>query len=140
MDELRLKILNDCLDAIRVANDTLQEVRDEEEDAYDNLPESMQDGERGDLMSEAIDNLDDAICSLDDAITSMEEVTENGQDPLAKDFNPWEMLKIGDVVTHKSLGRGSISAIDGDHFTIAFASRSARFIFPDAIEKGFITI
>lgn len=140
MKEARLNTLEDCLSAIQEAYDTLQEVRDEEEEAYDNLPESMQDGERGDMMQEAIDNLDDAISSLDETISTLTDVTADASDSLVMEVDPWQALKIGDTVTHKSFGSGVIKNIQGDHFSIEFASKSAIFIFPDAIDKGFITL
>ena len=140
MKEARLGILENCLTAIQEAYDTLQEVRDEEEEAYDNLPESMQDGERGDMMQDAIDNLDDAIGSLDDVIASLEEVTTNGADPLVMEIDPWQKLKVGDSVTHKSFGPGIIKSMEGNRVTIDFGSRSALFIFPDAVNKGYINL
>lgn len=140
MKETRLLILENCITAIQEAYDTLQEVRDEEEEAYDNLPESMQDGERGDTMQEAIDNLDDALCSLEESISSLEEVTTNASDPLVLEIEPWKKLKTGDTVTHKSFGPGIIKSIHGNRITIDFASKSSLFIFPDAIDKGFIIL
>ena len=140
MKAARLGILENCLTAIQEAYDTLQEVRDEEEEAYDNLPESMQDGERGDMMQDAIDNLDDAISSLDDVISSLEEVTTNSDDPLVMEIDPWQTLKVGDTVSHKSFGKGVIKNIQGDHYSIEFSAKSAIFIFPDAIDKGFIIL
>ena len=44
-------------------------IREEEESAYENLPESFQESERGELMYEAIDYLENAI-------SSMKEVTD----------------------------------------------------------------
>lgn len=42
-------------------------IRDEEDTAYYNLPDSLQESERGETMSEAIDNLESAISSLEEA-------------------------------------------------------------------------
>ena len=39
---------------------SIETIRDEEQDSYDNLPESIQDRDRGQAMSDAIDNLDSA--------------------------------------------------------------------------------
>lgn len=36
----------------------VEEIRDEEQERFDNLPESVQDGERGERMSGVIDALD----------------------------------------------------------------------------------
>ncbi len=50
----------------------LEEVREEEQDAYDNLPESIQYSEKGETMESNIDEMDNAISSLEDAISSLE--------------------------------------------------------------------
>ena len=42
MKEERLKALKRCLNMIQNAHDVLEEVRDEEQDAFDNLPEGLQ--------------------------------------------------------------------------------------------------
>ena len=74
MTETNKGILDNCRTAIQQAYDTLNEVRDEEDEAYENLPESLQDGDRGDAMQEAIDTLDDAISSLDDVIGFLDDL------------------------------------------------------------------
>jgi len=42
-------------------------VRDEEQEAYDNMPESFQGGEKGEKAQECISAIEDAISSLEDA-------------------------------------------------------------------------
>lgn len=44
----------------------LQEVMDEEQEAFDNLSESLQGGERGETMQSCIDALQAGIDSLDE--------------------------------------------------------------------------
>lgn len=44
----------------------IEYLRDEEEEAYNNLPEGIQDGERGERMQETIDSLDSATGQLED--------------------------------------------------------------------------
>lgn len=44
----------------------LEDVRNEEQEALDNLPEAFQTGERGEQMQEYIDALDEAIDNLDE--------------------------------------------------------------------------
>lgn len=44
----------------------LESIRDEEQDAYDNLPESLQEGERGQDMQAAIENMENALSALED--------------------------------------------------------------------------
>ncbi len=47
--------------------DDVQAVLDEEEEAFNNLPEGLQSGERGDAMQTDIASLDAAICALEEA-------------------------------------------------------------------------
>lgn len=44
----------------------MEEVKDEEQEAYDNLPESFQYGERGEQMQEYIDSMDEAYENLEE--------------------------------------------------------------------------
>lgn len=44
----------------------IENIRDEEQEAYDNLPEGIQESDRGWQMEEAIDNLDSALQALED--------------------------------------------------------------------------
>lgn len=57
-----------------------ESIRDEESDAYDNLPESLQNGERGEQMQNAIsaiESIADTLQEMADAIdTAAEHATE----------------------------------------------------------------
>jgi hypothetical protein len=46
---------------------SIEGIRDEEQEAYDNLPESMQGGDRGDVMQNAIQYLEEAINGVEEA-------------------------------------------------------------------------
>ena len=56
----------------------LHEARDEEEDAFENLSESLQDSEKGDAMQEAISALEDLISEAEDGpfVESIEALKE----------------------------------------------------------------
>lgn len=56
IEDLRGSIDDSCTD--------IEDVKDEEEEAYDNLPESLQDGNRGHNMQLAISVLDNASSIL----------------------------------------------------------------------------
>lgn len=43
----------------------LSALRDEEQDAFDNLPENFQYGSQGETMQEGIDVMDEALSSLE---------------------------------------------------------------------------
>jgi len=47
----------------------LVEVREDEQEAFDNLPESLQSGERGEAIESAIDSIEEAMDALTEAIT-----------------------------------------------------------------------
>lgn len=43
----------------------LSAIRDEEQDAFDNLPKNFQYGSQGEMMQEGIDVMDEALSSLE---------------------------------------------------------------------------
>ena len=47
---------------------------DEEQEAYDNLPESFRNGERGEQMSGNIESLEEVTGYLEDAKSVMEDI------------------------------------------------------------------
>lgn len=133
-------LLEKLRDRIQDVRDDLENVRDEEEEAYENLPEGIQMGERGDMMQEAIDTIDEAVCSLDDAISSMDQVCEDTDRDLVIGTCPWDNLKSGDTVIHKTFGIGTVISNDGKYLKVQFARREGNFLLPDAFEKGFLKL
>ena len=63
----------DSLDEIRSNIETMME---EEQEKLENMPESLQESERGEAMQEAIDNLESAESSLEEAIDYLNEIAE----------------------------------------------------------------
>lgn len=61
MNKARRKEIARAIELIEEAREILENVRDEEQDAFDNLPESLQSSERGEAMEEYISTLDDFI-------------------------------------------------------------------------------
>ena len=53
---------------------------------------------------------------------------------------PWETIRPGDAVTHKSLGPGTIVALDKDYLIVKFTDRESKFRYPSAIEKGYLEV
>lgn len=68
MNNNRRKIIQGIRDSIIDLQTKLEEVQSEEQDAYDNLPESLQDSEKGQVMYDALDNIESAISSLNEAM------------------------------------------------------------------------
>ena len=76
MNANRRKQLQNIIDAIEEAKLQLETLKDEEQECFDNLPESFQYSERGERMEEIIGYLEDAFCELESAI---ENITESIQ-------------------------------------------------------------
>ena len=74
MNKSRRATLNMIANSLVELKSQLEIVRDDEQDAYDNLPESIQESERGDTMQEAVDNMEYAIDSLEEAVDYLNEV------------------------------------------------------------------
>ena len=56
--------------------DEIEDILWEENDAYDNMPESLQYSVRGEESSEAIDNLQEAIDLLEEAINLINDIND----------------------------------------------------------------
>lgn len=73
MNKIRRNKLSVLQDQISEIMSALEELRDEEEYAYENLPESIQESDRGCVMSDAIDNMDEAMSLLEDVSSCLDE-------------------------------------------------------------------
>ncbi len=76
MNAQRGKWINSVWDKLDELKSEIESIMEEEQEAYDNLPESIQDGERGEKMQEAIDNLSNSMDSIDEAISYLESSVE----------------------------------------------------------------
>lgn len=76
MNKSRRKRLSEIADELENLYQDLDAVASEEREAYDNLPESLQEGDRGCAMEEAADELDDICGELDDLRQRIESVVD----------------------------------------------------------------
>lgn len=77
MNAARRKEIERAIDLLYQAKEIIENVRDDEQDAYDNMPESLQYSERGERMSENVDALDNAADNdIEDIITNLNEIIE----------------------------------------------------------------
>lgn len=74
MNKARRKELKEAVDLLYKALNIIESVKDEEETAYDNLPESIQYSERGETMQDYIDTMDEAYSEIEDRITLLEDI------------------------------------------------------------------
>ncbi len=76
MNKARRKELASIVELIEEARERLKAVRDEEQEAFDNMPESLQESERGETMQEYIDTMEQALGDLDGWQSVLREIAE----------------------------------------------------------------
>ena len=74
MNNKRRKQIGLAIGKIEEASNILQEVLDEEEEAFDNMPENLQGSIRGEESQEAIDLLGSSIDSMEELINELETI------------------------------------------------------------------
>lgn len=73
MNHERRKRLAEAAELLEQAKTIVEECATEENDYYDNMPESLQSGEKGDKAQEAASTLEEAASSIEDILSSIEE-------------------------------------------------------------------
>lgn len=78
MNKQRRKALEEIIRELDNQKAAIEAILDEEQEAYDNIPESLQDTDRANQIYENIDALDDAIANLEgDVINALQELVDN---------------------------------------------------------------
>ena len=75
MNKQRRKTLAGVKDLLSQAVTLVDQVRSEEQDAFDNLPENLQDSDRAANMEEAISELEEAMDCINDASEHLDEAS-----------------------------------------------------------------
>lgn len=79
MNAKRRKEIEKIISSLENVSERITALYEEESEAYENLPESIQDSERGDNMlaaSEALENAMEAASSIEDILDSLREAIE----------------------------------------------------------------
>ena len=76
MNKIRRKQLQEASELIAKEQGIIESVKDDEQEAHDNLPESIQYGEKGQQMEEYIDMLDEAYGQCGDLMSIIDEIQE----------------------------------------------------------------
>lgn len=118
---------------VQDAYDDLQSVRNDEEEAFNNLPDGLQDSERGEMMQDVIDTLDTVLEDVEEAMNSLEDVVRNLGLFLHVRKLPWETVQPKDKVFHTHFGKGTIIALNHNDCIVGFGPKRVRLPFPDAI-------
>lgn len=76
MNKQRRQDLLDVSALLSEASDRLNEIREEEQEAFDNMPEGLQCSSRGETMQEAIDTMDEWNSGIEDIKSRIEEFAQ----------------------------------------------------------------
>ena len=76
MNAQRRRAISKLIEQIEGIQQDIEMYKDEEEECYYNLPEGIQESERGEAMPDAISQLEDAYNSLDDVLSYLEEAIQ----------------------------------------------------------------
>ncbi len=73
MNKARRKQLAEITEQLQELRERIELLQEEEKDRYDNLPESLQQGERGQAMEQAAEQMGTALDSIDEAVQALKE-------------------------------------------------------------------
>lgn len=76
MNAQRRKQLENIISKLEELKNDIEMTRDEEQEAYDNLPEGLQVSQRGENIESAVSALDSAYDSIEDTINNLQEAIE----------------------------------------------------------------
>ena len=89
MNDKRRKELHALIDRLRAAADESSNIYtdfsitvDEEREAFDNMPESLQQSEKGEAASEGLNTLESALGMLDAVMDDLNQIADNIQETL----------------------------------------------------------
>lgn len=74
MNNLRRMQIKRAIQLLEQAKEVLDGVLDEESNAFDNLPESIQQSSRGEQMEDNVDKLQETIDLIDEAQDALENI------------------------------------------------------------------
>lgn len=73
MNKERRDRLSDVIASLEEAKDLLEDVKNDEQDAFDNMPVGLQGSERGSKMEDYIELMEDAVDQIDNVCTFIEK-------------------------------------------------------------------
>ena len=76
MNKTQRKQITKWIENIEEIKCAMKDMRDNEEEKLSNLPEGIQESERGEKMQEGIDSLDYALENLQDCLDNLEDIRE----------------------------------------------------------------
>ena len=75
--EAAVEELRTALETLQELHSTFESLKDEEQEAFDNLPEGLQQADRGQSMEAIASALDDAVDTLSSALGDIDNVADD---------------------------------------------------------------
>lgn len=76
MNAARRKTISEAVALIDQAHDLIEEIANQERESFDNLPEGLQESERGERMDEIATALEEAYMTLTDVVDQLNDACE----------------------------------------------------------------
>lgn len=76
MNKARRKAIEDIIDQLGMLKEQVESIIVEEQEAFDNMPTSIQYSARGDAMGDYINDLDDAESGIDDVMSTLQDIID----------------------------------------------------------------
>lgn len=76
LNKARRKLISKVIEKLEDLKFELEEVKDEENETMENLPENLQYGERYEAMENAVNTIECAMDSIDESICGLSELVE----------------------------------------------------------------
>lgn len=76
MNKARRKWLEEVIEKIEEAQQEIASIAEEERECFDNMPEGLQEGERGQSISDNADSLEEADSDFESLLDTLREVLE----------------------------------------------------------------
>ena len=73
MNAQRRKVINDVINELAALRSRIETCQDEEQSAFDNMPEGLQGSDRGQAAEQAADRLQDALTACDDLDSALND-------------------------------------------------------------------
>lgn len=106
MNKQNRKKLQGYVDSLEEIKSNIETMMEDETEKLDNMPEGLQESERGEAMQEAIDNLESASSSLEEAIDYLNEILEGWQMKITITVTEGQAKEILEAIKFKMIKDG----------------------------------
>lgn len=76
MNNARRKEISDAISELEGLKEKIENIRDAEQEYYDNMPEGLQQGDKGTAADNAISELSSAVDAIDEIISNLDNAKE----------------------------------------------------------------